>query len=741
MKIYINGIFKKIIFKSDKGFIIGLIKVRETNSEELEAYVNKTITFTGYFHQLDLDDAYIFYGESMNHPKYGFQFQVNSYEKIKPADRDGIIEFLSSDLFPGVGKSIATTITETLGNDALNIILDDENALCKIPKLSNKKAESIREIIKKYEESNTTYVYLTEIGFSIKDAMSIYNFYKKNTMDIIKNNIYEIINNIADLSFTKVDEVALRQGVEVNSKNRIKSCILYVMQSLTYANGDTYLEYQDIVTSVNNYLKIDIDNTSFEEYLYELEEEKQIVKYDEHFYLIDIFKAENYVVDRIISLASKQNKKTDKIDYYLNKLEKSANIKYNIKQKEAIKNALEKNILIITGGPGTGKTTIIKAIVDLYYEMNNYSYEELLEHVALLAPTGRASKRMSEATNLPASTIHRYLKWEKDSNTFAVNEYNQNRHDLIIVDEVSMIDINLLSNLLKGLTQNIKLILVGDYNQLPSVGPGQVLKDLIDSFVIDTIELDTLYRQNEDSYINTLAKEIKDNELSETFIDKRSDYRFIECSSGDIKHNLQVLCKRLIEKNYTYKRVQIMAPMYHGENGIDNLNKELQKIFNPSDNKKNELTYGDVIYRENDKVLQLVNFPDLNVFNGDIGIIKKVELGSKTKSGKDEITIDFEGNLVTYNPKDFNKFKHGFIISIHKSQGSEFELVIIPICNSYKRMLYRKLLYTAVTRAKKKLIIIGEVSAFIYSVNNDSEYIRKTSLLDKITLGLYNKDN
>lgn len=246
-----------------------------------------------------------------------------------------------------------------------------------------------------------------------------------------------------------------------------------------------------------------------------------------------------------------------------------------------------------------------------------------------------------------------------------------------------------------------------------------------------------MYRQDEDSYIPVLAKEINDNELSESFLNQKSDYTFLECSSDSIKYNLSNLCKKLIEKGYDYKRVQVMAPMYMGENGIDNLNIELQKIFNPRTSDKEEITYAGVTYRENDKVLQLVNVPDLNVYNGDIGVIKKIESSLYTESKKDEITIDFDGNIVTYKQNDFNKIKHGFIISIHKSQGSEFELVILPICNSYRRMLYKKLLYTAVTRAKKKLIVLGEVQPFVYAVNNDREQVRKTSLLDKLASKLY----
>jgi exodeoxyribonuclease V alpha subunit len=741
MKIYIKGNFKKTIFKSDKGYVIGLFRVKETNSTELEDFENKTITFTGYFHELNEEDMYIFYGEGLEHPKYGFQFQVSEYERVKPEDKDGLIEFLSSDLFPGVGDKMAAAIVDTLGLDVLDKIMEDPAILNLVPKLTSKKATSIYNSLIKYNESSATIIYLTELGFSMKDAMSIYNVYKNMTKDIIEKNIYSIIDNVDELSFLKVDDIAMKQGINPDDSNRVKATIMYVVKNLVFSNGDTYLEYGDIIKNVELYLKTELNTDYFDDNLFELEKENKIVKYDEHYYLIDVWKAEDYVANKIIKLASRENKIYPKLNNYLSHLEETTGIIYNDKQKEAIMKALQSNILIITGGPGTGKTTIIKAIVELYSELNKLSNDQLTEKLALLAPTGRASKRMSESTNLPASTIHRFLKWNKETNKFAVDEYTPDKSNFIIIDEVSMIDINLLDSLFKGLTDNIQVVLVGDYNQLPSVGPGQVLKDLIESNVIDTVHLDLLYRQDENSYINTLAIEIKDNDLSENFLETRSDYTFLECNGSSIKENLKKLCKQVLNKGYDYKRVQLMAPMYHGENGIDNLNIELQKIFNAPSDDKREIIYGDVTYRENDKILQLVNMPDLNVFNGDIGVIKSIIYANTSKSGKNEIDIDFDGNVVKYVPKDFNKFKHGYIISIHKAQGSEFEMVILPICNSFKRMLYRKLLYTAITRAKKKLIILGEPSAFVYSVNNGSEYIRKTSLLNKITNILYNNKN
>ena len=733
MKNYIKGIYKKSIFTSEKGYIIGLFKVRETNEEKMLDFINKTITFTGYFHELRENDIYIFYGEEIRHPKYGMQYQVSEYEKQKPDDKDGVIEFLSSDSFPGIGERLAGSIVEVLGDKALERIIENRSVLDLIPKLTTKKADIIYNNLIRYEESHAVIVNLTEIGFSMRDAMAIYNLYKKDSIKIIDTNIYELIDVIEEIGFSLVDEIALKNGIDIYDKERIKAGIIYVMKQLAFKDGDVYSEYSEIFKEVNTYLKIEIDSDLFDEYLFELEQIKKLIKYEEHYYLYELYMAEEYVGEKVVLLSSKDTSNYKNLLNLLDHMESFSKIKYNDKQREAIIKALENHILIITGGPGTGKTTIIKAIIELYSEISKISYEKLPTKVALLAPTGRASKRMSEATGIPAMTIHRFLKWNKETNKFAVDEYNQDDHHLIIVDEVSMIDINLLSSLFKGLTSNIKVVLVGDSNQLPSVGPGQVLKDLIDSGVIDTVELKELYRQDENSYINKLAIEIKDEELSDSFDVKKSDFTFLECTSVSIRNNLNSLAIQLINKGYDYKRVQIMAPMYSGENGIDNLNRELQQIFNKEDVNKTELSYGDVIYRENDKVLQLVNMPDENVFNGDIGIIKFID--KKT----DEIQIDFDSNIVKYKRKDFNKFKHGFVISIHKSQGSEFELVVIPICNGYRRMLYKKLIYTGITRAKKKLIIIGEKHAFLTGVRNNMEYIRKTSLNEKISNFLYKK--
>lgn len=741
MKEYIKGQYRKSIYNGENGFIIGIFKIKETNSDELNVFVDKTITFTGYFADINTDDMYIFYGEPIDHPKYGFQFQVSEYERVKPEDKEGIVAFLCSDLFHGVGEKMATMIVDRLGESALEQILENPACLELVPKLSYKKAKSIYDTLVKYEESHKTIVYLTELGFTMKDALTIYNTYHERTITNIESNIYKLLHDIEGLSFQKIDSIAKNMGVTLDNEERIKACILYCIGDLIYKKGDTYVTFSEIKESTELYLNFEIEEVDYHTYLDDLRWNSYIVLEDSKYYLKDIWDSENNIIKKICILNRVKRKIIKGLDEHIHALEELNQITYGDKQREAIKMALSNNISIITGGPGTGKTTIIKAIVDMYLDIHSIAISDALDKIALLAPTGRASKRMSESTLFSASTIHRFLRWNKELNQFGINEYNKSTCKLIIIDEFSMIDISLLDNLFKGLSDDAQIVIVGDYHQLPSVGPGQVLKDLIESDSIPMVALDLLYRQSEDSYITTLAYDIQNKTVDETFLETKSDYTFLSCISDYIRPSIEKLALQLKEKGYTYKQIQFMAPMYAGINGIDELNKILQNIFNPKDDMKKEVRYGDVIFRENDKVLQLVNMPDDNVFNGDIGVIDYIIPAVNSKSKKTEVYVNFDGNVVKYEQKDLNKIKHGYIVSIHKSQGSEFDIVVIPICMSYYRMLYRKLIYTGITRAKKKLILLGEPKAFMYAVNNETEYIRKTMLCEKIKEAMYNLEN
>ena len=445
------------------------------------------------------------------------------------------------------------------------------------------------------------------------------------------------------------------------------------------------------------------------------------------------YNAENYIAKRLCELNKISSKTKKNIVNYISTLEKENNITYDETQKEAIIKAVTNNLTVITGGPGTGKTTIIKCIVNILKDILKVEDDE----IALLSPTGRAAKRMSESVLMPAYTIHRFLKWDMDNNSFSVNELNKAKEKYIIVDEASMVDTIIAESLLKGLRQDVKLILVGDYNQLPSVREGQVLKDIIDSGIINVIFLKSLYRQNENSYINQLAKEVKIKDLSKNFTEKKDDYNFIEADSSKVKDIIINIIDKALSKGDDDTKIQVLAPMYKGENGIDILNKTLKEKFNPPSYDKKEIVISDTTYRVGDKVLQLVNDPDENVYNGDIGYIVDIVPSKKSKSKRNELHINFYGNIVIYTPAKYINITHGYAISIHKSQGSEFDMVIIPIVSSFKRMLYNKLIYTGITRAKKTLILVGDKNSFIYSVNNDTMNERRTTLKE-LLINKYN---
>lgn len=716
---YIKGLFIQDIFSNkENGYTVGLLRVKES---DIEDKINKVVTFTGIFDELKYKTTYKMEGSFVTHAKYGEQFQTESYELILPTDEEEIIEFLSSDLFP-IGEKTAEKIVARLGKDTINIMLSDPCAIDGIPRLTKQKIAKINEILNDYQSTSQIVIELNKIGFSTKNSITILKKYNNNTMSIIENNIYDILDDI-DISFDELDKIARNNNYELNDERRLEALTIHAMNVLTFNNGDTYLYFDELYSYIKKNTD-NIDEDTFEYILLKLSKLNKIKIIKNRYYLTEFYNAEVYIVDRLSRLNDKERRKLPKLEEKITALEKLSNIIYDDSQKEAIIKSLNNNLTIITGGPGTGKTTIIKCIVKLLTDIIGISREKL----ALLAPTGRAARKLMDTTGLPASTIHKYLKWDKENNTFEVDEYYPNKEEYIIVDEASMIDTILLSSLLKGTTLNAKYIFVGDYYQLPSVSQGQVLKDLIDSNCLDIVKLNTLYRQTEDSYITTLAHEIKNKEVSENFLSKYDDYNFITCQNEEILSVIEDIVKKALSKGYTEKDIQVLAPIYKTTNGIDSLNKMLQNIINPKCPKKNEIISGETIYREGDKVLQLVNDSDNGVSNGDIGYIESIILSTKSKSKKNELVINFDGTRVTYTPKDFINIMHGYAISVHKSQGGEFKMVIIPFSPSFKRMLYNKLIYTAVTRAKQSLLLIGDPSSFIYGIKNNYVEMRKTSI-------------
>lgn len=726
---YIKGNYRRSIYQNSQGYNIGLFKVMDTDDEKLADYIDHIITFTGYFHELNDMDTYLFYGKLVTHPKYGEQFQVDNYERCKPEEKDSIIEFLTSGLFKGIGEKKAKAIVDVLGKDTLKIILENPDNLILIPGVTKKNIEVLHTKLQEYESSYETILILTELGFSTKDAMIVYNFYKNKTKNIIDTNIYQIIEDIYNMTFKKIDAIALKSGLEKDAPIRVEASIIYIMNELSNAYGHSYYFKEEIASYLQRVLGVNITEELFLSSLENLEKNLLIVKREDRYYLKEMYESETLITKRFRMLSREEDIVIKDIDSKIKELENLFGITYNEQQFLAIKNSLLKQFLIITGGPGTGKTTIMKGVTELYRTVNKLSYEQLQEKIALLAPTGRAAKRMSESTLLRASTIHRFLKWQKETNKFQVNEYNKSRVEFVIIDEASMIDTYLMASLLKGISANCKILLVGDDHQLPSVGPGQVLHDLIESNFLQKVELTELYRQGKDSNILTLAYDIRQGEVNEEVFNVGDDLTFIKTTPAQVVDNVLEITDTY--QDLSYKEFQILCPMYKTIAGIDEINRHVQNKVNPKTKNKKELQYGDVIFRENDKVLQLTNMPDENVYNGDIGIIKEIKTAPKK-----EIIIDFDGNIVKYTPSNFNNFRLAYAISIHKAQGSEFDVVIIPIVRNFNKMLYRKLIYTGITRSKKKLYLIGDINALKYAVSNNNSDIRRTSIKDYLQNGI-----
>ena len=718
---YIKGTISKIIYRNNSnGYTVGLIKIKESDEE-----VGKIETFTGVLPEFNEKTIYQLNGTFTTHNKYGYQFQVDSFEIVLPEKKDELVDFLSSDLFP-IGEKTAKKIVGSFGEDTIDVILNNKEKLLEIPRLGIERINKINNILKEYQSTSNIVLELNRMGFNTKDSLMLLNKYKDKVIRIIDNNIYDLIDNI-NLNFKEIDTIAINNKYDLYDERRIEALIIYLLNEITFEQGDTYSFFQEIYNSIIKYLP-DLKSEDLEYYLLKLSKQKRVVIKKEKYYLKELYDAEEYIADRIYRLNNMERRKLPKLKEKIKELEQKIGITYDESQKNAIINSLNNNFTITTGGPGTGKTTIIKGIIRMLVDTCHISPQ----NIALLAPTGRASRKLIEVCNIPAYTIHKYLGWDKDNNTFSHNEINVCKEEYIIVDEASMIDTMLMFSLLKGTRLDSKFIFIGDYYQLPSVSQGQVLKDMIDSEVLDVIKLNNLYRQKDGNYIINLAHEIKNKELSDNFLTKKEDYNFIEVDNDYVLTSIKDIILKALEKGYREKDIQVLAPMYKSQNGIDNLNKMLQEIFNPKSNDKNELIVGNKIYREGDKILELVNDSDNSISNGDLGYIINITNKEKNDNKKNEIIVDFDGNIVSFSPDKFINITHGYAISVHKSQGGEFNMVIIPFVNSFKRMLYNKLIYTAVTRAKSKLILIGSREAFVYGVNNDYVNNRKTTLKEML---------
>lgn len=717
---HVKGEVIRILFQNSENYYTVIkVDVMESNED-----FDQEVTIVGYLPQIVEGETYLFKGKVINHPKYGKQLQAETFEKELPQTKQGVIHYLSSDLFKGIGKKTAESIVEILGENALKKIIEDPDVLKQIPKLNQQKRETIAESIRENQVIEQIMIKLNELGFGPKLAMSIYQVYKEETLNVLKQTPYRLVMDINGIGFQRADQIAEQVGISKDHHDRFVAGISYYLNQQSLQNGHTYLPVEILINGVYELLNHQQPNVvskdQINDVILEMNEEHALIIEEQHCFLPSLYYSEAKSVQIIHRLYQHQDEmkdiETSDLQLHIGQIEDMNDVSYAEGQKHALETAINNKMMLLTGGPGTGKTTVIRGICELYSEIHGVSlnYDDYDEHtdfpIVLAAPTGRAAKRLSESTGLEAMTIHRLIGWSKDTQPDDVLDNEINAH-LIILDEMSMVDTWLMYQFLRAVPDYAQIIFVGDEDQLPSVGPGQIFKDLIDSKVIPRVNLTEVYRQQEGSSIIDLAHKIK-NGLPVSISEKHHDRSFISCTSHQIASVVERVVQGAVSKGYNMQDIQVLAPIYRGPAGINKLNQLLQDILNPKDEDMRYLEYGDIEYRENDKVLQLVNRPDDNVFNGDIGVVTGVYKAEENALGKDVVIVDYEGNDITYTKQDLSEITHAYCCSIHKSQGSEFPIVIMPIVKQYFRMLQKNILYTGLTRAKQSLVVCGEEQAF-----------------------------
>jgi len=738
-ELYITGEVLAIYFSNPSNFYkVMLVEVEETNSD----YLENNIVITGNFGRIQEGSTYEFHGVFTNHPKYGVQFKAERYNSSQPSTSESLVNYLSSDSFKGIGEKTAEKVVDALGTDCIDEIVADATVLNQVPGLSQKQKNTLEEVLSSEYGMQKVILSLNKFGIDNALAFRIYGKYEETTLEVIRENPYQLIQEVDGVGFNRADTIADHLDIQPDADERIQAGILYALFTISNDSGDTYVMRGYLIEKAVQILERSrpfiIDDELIEKNLEKMIEETVIYEDEGRYFLSSLYHAEWGIVnslERIID-ADFEEISEDLFEESISDLEFELGIQYGESQKEAIKQALESPIFILTGGPGTGKTTVLEGIVNLYAELNDLSldphaYKDTGFPILLAAPTGRAAKRMKESTGLPSSTIHRLLGLTADDDDLLMDLGHSLDGDLLIIDEMSMVDTFLANQLFRSIPYGMKVILVGDQDQLPSVGPGQVFRDLIDSGKIPQKELIEIYRQGDDSSIIPLSHEIKHNRLPADLLKKRVDRNFFPANSQNAVTVIEKIVEKAIERGFTANDIQILAPIYKGPAGINVLNERLQEIFNPNDGTRKEVKYIDTVYRIGDKVLQLQNDPENNVFNGDIGEIVGITNAKNSELKTDELTVDFEGIEVTYLRSNWSKITLAYCCSIHKAQGSEYDIVILPMLQSYGRMLKKDILYTAVTRASKSLSLIGEPEAFVRSIQS-TQNLRNTALKERL---------
>ncbi|MDM0688971.1 SF1B family DNA helicase RecD2 [Clostridium perfringens] len=725
----LNGIVESIVFKSsDTGYTV--IKFRENNIIH---------TAVGVLPHVKEGQNLKITGSWVNHSQFGKQFKVEECEEILPTSKDGIEKYLSSGIIQGIGPVTAKKIVNKFGEDTLNILDNNIERLKEIEGIGKKKLETIIESYREQRELKNITIFLQTHGLSVNQCLKIYKKYGASSVDTVKNNPYILCDEISGIGFKTSDKIARSLGIEIDSPFRIQSGIRYVINEFC-ANGHTFMPKDELIKEASNVLTVsgDIIEENIKNAALDRKIKLEKVNDKEGVFTIPNYYCELGITDRILTLAISnfQDISVD-VEHLILQFEKKNNITFAESQKDAIISAFQNGIEIITGGPGTGKTTIIKCIIEIF--------ETCGLKVLLGAPTGRAAKRMSESTGKEATTIHRMLDmgvFEKEESVFVTNaEEHSLEADVVIIDEASMIDITLMNALLKSIKVGTRLIIVGDVDQLPSVGAGNVLNDFIESGFTKVVRLKEIFRQGKESMIVVNAHKINKGEMPK-LNEKGTDFFFIrnDIQEGILNTIIDLINTRLPKFNSNWdklKSIQVLVPMKKGVLGVTNLNERIQNVLNPKAPYKKEKEFRSMVFREGDKVMQIKNnyslkwtriagkgeHEGLGVFNGDMGFIESIDLEGKKLS----IIFDDERRVI-YDFMYLDELDLAYAITIHKSQGSEFPVVIIPAYMGAPLLMNRNLLYTGITRAKEMVVVVGIPKALKYMVDNTRSMERYSSL-------------